>query len=48
MTEKEEKELDKAIKELKKVYKESLKSDYIKQPLAHALYTTWKKFDRRK
>lgn len=48
MTEDEKQLLDKAIKELKKTYKESLKSEYIKQPLAYALYSTWKKFDRRK
>ncbi len=48
MTDKEQKELKKAIKDLTLLYEQALQSKYIYNPLAFALYHTWKKFDGRK
>ncbi len=38
--------LDNAIKYLQKQYDKALKIDYIKNPLAWALYQTWKYVDK--
>lgn len=40
--------LDSAIRLLKEEYERAQKQEYIKNPLAYALYQVWKKADRRK
>jgi len=44
----EEKELEEAISYLKESYWEIKELDWVKNPIAYALYYTWRKFDRRK
>lgn len=44
----EDPELMKAIKLLIKQYSRSKASDYVYNPIAHALYHTWKQVDERK
>lgn len=44
----EDPELMKAIKLLIKQYSHSKASDYVYNPIAHALYHTWKQVDERK
>lgn len=40
--------LDDAIRLLKEEYERAQTQEYIKNPLAYALYQVWKKADRRK
>lgn len=40
-------ELIKAINELKKQYEKAKKLDFVKKPIAYALYKTWKIFDEK-
>lgn len=40
-------ELIKAINELKKQYERAQKLDFVKKPIAYALYQTWKIFDKK-
>lgn len=44
----EEKELEEAISYLKELYWEIKELEWVKNPIAYALYYTWRKFDRRK
>ena len=39
--------LDKAINILKEQYEKAKKLSWVKNPLAYALYQTWKIFDKR-
>lgn len=38
-------ELTKAIKVLKEQYEKAKKKDWVRNPIAYALYQTWKIFD---
>lgn len=40
-------DLTKAIKVLKEQYKKAKKIDWVRNPIAYALYQTWKIFDDR-
>lgn len=40
--------IEKVIQDLKNNYKWALEQEHIVNPIAHALYTTWKQWDRRK
>ena len=40
-------ELNKAIKVLKEQYEKSKKNPWVRNPIAYALYQTWKIFDDR-
>lgn len=40
------KELNKAIKVLKEQYEKAKKIGWVRNPIAYALYQTWKIFDR--
>lgn len=35
-----------AIRRLKKNYEKAIQEDYIRKPMAYALYQTWKHYDR--
>ena len=41
-----EKEIDKAIRMLKAEYEKALRIEFIRNPLAYALYKVWKIVDR--
>lgn len=41
-----DKDFEKAIKYLSNEYKKALNNERIHDPIAYALYHTWKKFDR--
>lgn len=43
-----DKKLEKAIKLLEEEYERALKLEYIRNPLAFALYRVWKKVDRER
>lgn len=38
--------LENAIEELKEAYEEAQELTFVRDPLAYALYHTWKKYDR--
>lgn len=40
--------IEDAIEMLKKQYEKALTNPFVRDPLAYALYQTWKLFDRRK
>lgn len=41
-------DIEKAIKELKKQYEYAKENLFVRDPLAYALYKTWKKFDEKR
>lgn len=40
--------LEKVIKMLEEEYERAKQKDFVRDPLAYALYHTWKKVDKRK
>lgn len=40
--------LEKAIKMLEEEYERAKKMDFVKKPLAYALYTVWREVDRNR
>lgn len=43
-----DKKLLKAVKALMKQYEQSSQAEYVHDPIAHALYHTWKQMDERR
>ncbi len=41
-------DFDKVVSILRSYYNQALQDEYIKVPIAWALYQTWKAYDRRK
>lgn len=41
-------DIEKAIKELRKQYEYAKENLFVRDPLAYALYKTWKKFDEKR
>lgn len=39
------KDINAAIRDLKKLHEQACKKDFVRNPLAYALFHTWKKYD---